>query len=591
MLRTCSAAALLLLAGCVTAPPPPAPPPPVAEAPRGPDASRFTALMINGGGSPTVNFQAHLTHLRELRALLLEGGIPSDRIALFSSDGADPAPDLVSREAQPEADFWRLHGTSVERRLETPRVLLDSKIPGAELRAATKAGIAAWFEGAKTRLGAGDVLLLYVTDHGLPGGRDPLASTILLWNKETLSVRELGAMIDGLDPGVRGRDAHVAVLLRRLRGACPRAALGARGVCGYYASTADRPAYGCFPENRGKEKAGHAFQFIHALAATRRLESAHAAVLVDDDTPDVPIRSSDVYLEDALARAARARGVTLGALADDLLSNAGATPEREVVQRIAASAGLPVPGKLADVEGYGKALPDLARRLEGSAKAWHAALGDANTGNLRDFVAEHPAWGPHLVEPSLGALDQPAARALTAALLAELAPWSRAAARAAARRSSTSGASPRRARRTAPRCASPPRSGCGRSSSAPPGAPSSRAPPIPRSSTRTTRSAHARTSPSPAPRAPWIPSPTSPSLPSRTTRRSSEPCAPRGRGSCSARSALASARTTACPKARRSSPACTRAPPRAPRASRWATSSSGPPAGPSRPTTRCASGP
>ena len=240
-------------------------------------------------------------------------------------------------------------------------MLQNSEIAGAELHAATKAGIAAWFDQAKVKLGAGDVLLLYVTDHGLSGGRDPLDNTILLWNKETLSVRELGGMIDGLDPGVR-----VVMLMSQCFSGGFAGLSRSKGpaVCGYFASTADRPAYGCFPENRGKEKAGHAFQFIHALASTRRMEDAHAAVLAGDDTPDVPIRTSDVYLEAALARAAKARGITLDALVGEILPDPAATPEREVVQRIAASAGLPAPARLADVEGWGRELPELVRRLE-----------------------------------------------------------------------------------------------------------------------------------------------------------------------------------------------------------------------------------
>ena len=458
--------------------------------PRGPDASRFTALMINGGGNPSVNYQAHLAHLRELRALLLDGGVPSEKITLFSADGADPAPDSVSREAQPEADFWRLHGTPVEHALETPRVIVSSEIPGAELHAATKAGIAAWFDQAKPKLHGGDVLLLYVTDHGLSGGRDPLDNTILLWNKETLSVRELGAMIDGLDPGVR----VVMLMSQCYSGGFASLSLARRAgplVCGYFASTADRPAYGCFPENRGKEKAGHAFQFIRALAATRRMEDAQAAVLVGDDTPDVPIRSSDVYLEAALARAAKARGITLAALASEILPGPEATPGREVVQRIAASAGLPAPGKLAEVDALRASLPDLARRLDRSATAWHGALGDANTGNLGAFLADHPAWARSSTTRRSPRISPPRARSPRRS-----SPTSRRgprAARAAAPRSCTSARRPPRPRRTAPRCASPPRSASARSSWTSRRAPTSRAARIPPSERGTRRSAPART--------------------------------------------------------------------------------------------------
>ena len=58
----------------------------------------------------------------------------------------------------------------------------------------------------------------------------------------------------------------------------------------------DRPAYGCYPENRGKDNVGHSFHFLEALDRSRSLPAAHAETLFTDRTPDVPIRTSDVYL-------------------------------------------------------------------------------------------------------------------------------------------------------------------------------------------------------------------------------------------------------------------------------------------------------
>jgi hypothetical protein len=65
-------------------------------------------------------------------------------------------------------------------------------------------------------------------------------------------------------------------------------------VCGYFSSTPDRPAYGCYPENRGKDNVGHSFHFIEALETTPELSAAHAQVLVDDQTPTCPNRTSIV---------------------------------------------------------------------------------------------------------------------------------------------------------------------------------------------------------------------------------------------------------------------------------------------------------
>jgi hypothetical protein len=110
--------------------------------------------MLNGGGSPSSNYQSHLLHLRSLRELFVRAGIPAERISVLASDGADPAPDLATRELQPEEEFWRLSGTRIERRLAMPITTVNSEVAGVTLQAATKATVSAWFEEAGKVQGA-----------------------------------------------------------------------------------------------------------------------------------------------------------------------------------------------------------------------------------------------------------------------------------------------------------------------------------------------------------------------------------------------------------------------------------------------------
>jgi hypothetical protein len=116
-----------------------------------------------------------------------------------------------------------------------------------------------------------------------------------------LSVTELRAMVATLDPGVRvvmlmsqcfsGSFAHVID---------PAADANPVGnVCGYFSTTADRRAYGCYPENRGKDGIGHSHHFLEAVAGLDRFGAAEESVLVTDRTPDIPNSSLDVYLEPA----------------------------------------------------------------------------------------------------------------------------------------------------------------------------------------------------------------------------------------------------------------------------------------------------
>lgn len=378
-------------------------------------------VMINGGGTKAGNYQSHLLHVRQLLDLLGQTGVEHERITIFSGDGADPEADLAVREKQPERDFWLVEYTKLAQQLRTPITYANSEVPGFELHPATRSAIDAWFKTARRQLHAGDTLLLYVTDHGGKNEKDTTDNTITLWGKQqSLSVTELRTLLAGLEPGVRvvalmsqcfsGAFAHLVTA--HLRDGAPGG-----NVCGYFSSTADRPAYGCYPENLGKENVGHSFDFFQALGATGRFPAAHERVLVTDRTPDVPIRSSDVYLEGLLERAAKAAGTPPAAFTDELLreawrDRAAWEPDIRLLDRIAQSFGMFSPRTLAELEEQAKRLPDIHTQLGTHAGAWQAARGDLAGANIGHFLEDHPTWETTLA--TLKPTDrEPATRFLT----------------------------------------------------------------------------------------------------------------------------------------------------------------------------------
>ena len=395
-------------------------------------AARLHVLAIDGGGSPAENYQSHLLHVEQLLDVLARAGVPARQVSIFGSDGADPAPDLAVRQLQPEADFWLLEGTRLEQALRTPITYVNSAIPGVTLEAATKAGLRQWFERARREIRPGDVLLLYVTDHGTKNPEDVSNNRITLWGKgESLSVAELKELLELLHPQVRvvtlmsqcysGAFAHLTAV--HATGDVPSGA-----ACGYFSSTAERPAYGCYPENRGRENVGHSFEFIAALAAGARFPDAHARVLASDRTPDVPIKTSDVYLEELLGRVAGARDEDVTHVADELLREAWHDkgrwePEIRLLDRIGHTFGWFSPRSLAELSEQEKRLPEAGRQLRTYARVWEAALADAKTGNLDHFLAAYPDWAKRVDERGLQELEPATARKLTAELLEQLAPF------------------------------------------------------------------------------------------------------------------------------------------------------------------------
>lgn len=389
--------------------------------------TRTFALLLNGGGSADKNYGSHLDHLRGWSDLLRKVGVPDDRVTVFASDGADPGQDLAVREVQPEKAFWLIEGTGLGGQLATEVRLENSTLAGAQLLPAKKDVLRHWFSSQSGRMGEGDTLLLYVTDHGRKNREDLTNNTIVLWGEE-LSVRELREMIALLPGGVRvvslmSQCFSGAFANLMLRGGSLDAVNG--NTCGYFSVTAERPAYGCYPENRGKDGIGHSFDFLEDLFRHGRFPEAHATTLVADRTPDVPHRTSDAYLEQLLRREAARAGRSFDALVDELLRQAwkDETHYRDhfaEIDRIGEAFGAFGPRSLVELDARAANLPGLAKDLRVYARQWKEALSALKAENLSAFLADNAFWRDYLTPEFLGSLETKDKREVSAWLLQDL---------------------------------------------------------------------------------------------------------------------------------------------------------------------------
>ena len=417
--------AALVLAACRSTAPPAdetPPPPPITT------LGQFKAVIINGGGKPAVNFQSHLTHVRTLVDFLRANDVAADDIAIFSSDGSDPAADLATRDDATEPDAWLLPA-GVAHRLRPVR-FVDSAVDGFTLHPATSQALHAWFDTEGRTLGAGDTLLLYVTDHGEQNRKDLTNNTIVLWH-ESLNVEQLRGLLAELNPGVR----VVMLMSQCFSGSFanalfqPGSDLAASGkVCGYFASTADRPAYGCYPENRGRDGVGHSHHFFEALDAMGRMPEAEKRVLATDDSPDVPNTTSDFYLQQLLARQAARSGQQPAEVADEQIAQAfhvRAQWEREIrlMDRVGSTFGMFSPRSLSELELQAKLLPQVSEQLRTYAQRWNEALDALKAQNFDRFLKAHPEWRTRLDAQSVDPLDDAGRRQLARELLDALVPF------------------------------------------------------------------------------------------------------------------------------------------------------------------------
>lgn len=371
------------------------------------DPRRVFALLVNGGGRPSMNYQSHVLNLRAVLHWLGRSGVAPSRITVLSSDGEDPATDLAVREVRAGEGSDLLEGTRLEGSHGRPMETVSTRIDGVRLEAATRRSLERWFATRGRSLRAGDTLFLYVTDHGTRGKKGAEGTRIVLWGRdEWIDRRGLDTLLARLPRGVR----VVALMSQCYSGGfAEMGRVRARGgstlpsgsACGYFSATADRRAWGCYPENRGKENVGHSVRFLEALELTGDFPTSQEIVLERDRTPDVPLRSSDVQLETLLAQAARARGLTLREYADRMLETAWrdrAAWEAEIrsLDRIGKTFGMASPRSVAEVDERLEELPGLADPLATWSRAWTAARDDLAEANLGRFLAANPSWGDRL---------------------------------------------------------------------------------------------------------------------------------------------------------------------------------------------------
>ncbi len=376
------------------------------------DATTWVAL-INGGASAPRNYFSHVEHVRQFLDVLDARDIDRSQIAVFASDGIDPTPDVAILDSEAVPGEWLIEGHGVDRPLRSEIHLQDVQIDEVRRYPGTSSAFSEWLAEIDAEMSDGDTLVVYVTDHGWENRENRANNAISMWH-ERMYVDDLRRRVDLLPDGVR-----VVMLMSQ----CYSGGFGAvgysthsifsdpdRNVCGYFSSTADRPAYGCYPENVGKRNIGHSFRFIEALRRSPDFVSAHEQVLLTDQTPDVPLRTSDQYLHRLLLRGARASGQSLEEFSDRLLAQAWADEMhyRSLVEQIDAigrTYGSSSPRSIRHLDQEAHNFPELRSELLNYAGKWEAASRAFRRERFRGFLTASPHWQEPTQPESIESLD------------------------------------------------------------------------------------------------------------------------------------------------------------------------------------------
>jgi hypothetical protein len=311
-------------------------------------------LTIGGGGSPRNNQLSLERNVIFFRRMLADCGLSAASHEVYFACGNEKIRDLQFSDPKAEPPRANLLLARVFDRDDElyhnyrPHELGDLKGP------ANRNAIKEWFTTNGARLADGDRLFIYFTGHGGGGPRgSPRNTTMDLWLDGGMTVKEFVALLDKVNPKVQ-----VVLFMVQchaggfgdviFKGGDVGPVLAEPTRCGFFATWHDRLAAGCTSDTQEENYKDYTTYFFAALSGKTRtgeaiappdydqdgqtsMAEAHAYVLLNSDTIDIPVCTSDILLRQfSKTRDDKVKElVTASSKFDQLLKLA--TPDRRAV--------------------------------------------------------------------------------------------------------------------------------------------------------------------------------------------------------------------------------------------------------------------
>ncbi len=183
----------------------------------------------------------------------------------------------------------------------------------------TPANIQQWFTRAGRSASVKSVFF-YFTGHGDINDRNPNNNTMMLWNDQRMSVQEFASLLDQLPA-----NKPIVIMMAQCfsgsfanfvyQGGNPRRPLAAQSRCGFFATIKTLPSVGCTPAVNEADYRDYSSSFFAGLSGKSRTgqpvasadydrngvvsyAEAHAFAKVDEFTTDLPVSTSEVWLQE-----------------------------------------------------------------------------------------------------------------------------------------------------------------------------------------------------------------------------------------------------------------------------------------------------
>lgn len=185
--------------------------------------------------------------------------------------------------------------------------------------AATKGNLQKWFDETAEK-NVNRPIFFYFTGHGIKNEEDLNNNYLLLWKNKLISVRELSQMFEKLPP-----ETPVVTMMAQCfsgsfanmiyRGGDPNKSVALQSRCGFFATIKTLPSVGCTPEVNEADYEDYSSSFFAGLSGINRIgqrvasadynrdgkvsyAEAHAFAKVDEKTMDLPVSTSEVWLQE-----------------------------------------------------------------------------------------------------------------------------------------------------------------------------------------------------------------------------------------------------------------------------------------------------
>ena len=277
----------------------------------------YRILVMGGGYSPSGNQVSLESNVRYFHRIKEQMGLSEFPIRTLFADGSDPSRDLQFFDPQ----FIVPKSTRLLTEIFGSTRGLTHQYRNNELNADGPSSLLkfdGWIKEANASVDD-SINLIYFTGHGGKGDKKtPHNTTAYLWNNEKLRVSDLSKKIDTL-PDDR---ATILFMVQCYSGGFanfifkdgdPKNDLSKQPRAGFFATVEDRVAAGCTPDIREENYREYSTRFWEALCGETRmgqkveqpdynkdgkvsLSEAHTYVIINSQTIDIPIKTSDVFL-------------------------------------------------------------------------------------------------------------------------------------------------------------------------------------------------------------------------------------------------------------------------------------------------------